>query len=43
VEIRFQCWALIAEYVSRFKSDDEFRFTLNLLGIGGFGSGLGSF
>ena len=43
VEVRFQCWALIAEYVSRFNSDNEFRFTLNLLGIGGFGSGLGSF
>jgi hypothetical protein len=43
VEVRFQCWALIAEYVSRFNSDNEFRFTLNLLGLGGFGSGLGSF
>jgi hypothetical protein len=29
------------EYVTRFQSDDEFRFTLNLLGVGGFGSGAG--
>ncbi len=43
VEVKFQCWALLAEYVSRFQSENEFRITLNLLGVGGFGSGLGSF
>ena len=42
VAVKFQCWALLAEYVSRYRSEDEFRFTLNLLGVGGFGSGLGS-
>jgi lipopolysaccharide assembly outer membrane protein LptD (OstA) len=43
VDIKFQCWGLSLEYVSRYQSDDEFRFTLNLLGIGGIGSGFGSF
>ena len=31
-----------SQYVSRYQSDDEFRFTVNLLGIGGIGSGVGS-
>jgi hypothetical protein len=43
VDIKFQCWGLSLEYVSRYQSDDEFRFTLNLLGVGGIGSGFGSF
>jgi LPS-assembly protein len=43
VQVKFQCWAVLAEYVSRFRSEDEFRFTLNLLGVGGLGTGLGSF
>jgi hypothetical protein len=41
LDIKFQCWGLAMEYVTRFQSDDEFRFTLNLLGVGGFGSGAG--
>ena len=43
MDIKFQCWGLSLEYVTRNQSDNEFRFTLNLLGVGGFGSGLGSF
>jgi LPS-assembly protein len=41
VDIKFQCWALSLEYITRFRSSNEFRFTLNLLGVGGFGSGVG--
>jgi hypothetical protein len=41
LEVKFQCWALVAEYVTRFRSEDEFRVTLNLLGVGGIGSGIG--
>lgn len=39
VEVKFQCWAVLAEYISRYNSDNEFRFTLNLLGVGGIGTG----
>jgi hypothetical protein len=39
VEVKFQCWALLAEYISRYNDDNEFRFTLNLLGVGGIGTG----
>ncbi|MGH7331215.1 MAG: LPS-assembly protein LptD [Candidatus Rokuibacteriota bacterium] len=41
LDIKFQCWALALEYITRFQSSNEFRFTLNLLGVGGFGSGFG--
>ena len=41
LDIKFQCWALALEYITRFQSSNEFRFTLNLLGIGGIGSGIG--
>jgi len=41
LDIKFQCWALSLEYITRFQSSNEFRFTLNLLGVGGFGSGIG--
>ena len=43
VEVKFQCWGLSPSTSPASKSDNEFRFTLNLLGVGGFGSGLGSF
>jgi LPS-assembly protein len=43
MDVKFQCWGLTFEYVSRYQSDDEFRFSLNLLGIGGIGTSLGSF
>jgi LPS-assembly protein len=41
IDIKFQCWALSLEYITRFQSSNEFRFTLNLLGVGGYGSGVG--
>src|SRR5262245_39031229 len=34
-ELRFDCWALSFEYVHRHGRDDEMRFALNLLGVGG--------
>jgi len=34
-DIRFDCWALNFEYVHRHGRDDEVRFALNLLGVGG--------
>jgi LPS-assembly protein len=34
VELHWQCWALVAEYIQRTRRDDEVRFTLNLLGVG---------
>ncbi len=46
INIRFQCWALDFSYITRAKeqglsaSDNEFRFALYLLGVGGpFGVG----
>ena len=46
VNVRFQCWALDFSYITRAKeqglsaSDNEFRFALYLLGVGGpFGIG----
>jgi LPS-assembly protein len=35
IDLRFQCWALTVDYVSRHRRDDEVRFALNLLGVGG--------
>ena len=40
VDLRFDCWGLLLEYVDRAvaggsgRAEDEFRFSLNLLGIG---------
>jgi LPS-assembly protein len=34
-DIRWQCWALTIEYVNRPRQDDEVRFAVNLLGVGG--------
>ena len=34
-DIKFQCWALTVEYVHREGRDDELRFAVNLLGVGG--------
>lgn len=38
VDLRFQCWSLGLEYVDRARNEDEFRFRLNLLGVGHVGS-----
>jgi hypothetical protein len=35
VDFHWQCWALTVEYVNRAKRDDEIRFAVNLLGVGG--------
>ena len=41
-DIRWQCWALTIEYVNRPRQDDEIRFAVNLLGVGGpIGSSVG--
>jgi lipopolysaccharide assembly outer membrane protein LptD (OstA) len=40
-DVKFQCWALLIEYINRSpefagkSADNEFRFALNLLGVGG--------
>ena len=34
-DLRWQCWALTIEYVKRARRDDEIRFAVNLLGVGG--------
>jgi LPS transport system D len=38
---RFQCFAISAEYVNRHKNENEFRFSINLLGVGPIGTKLG--
>ena len=41
-DIRWQCWAVTIEYVNRPRQDDEIRFAVNLLGVGGpIGSSVG--
>ncbi len=42
VDIHWQCWAIYLEYVDRHKDEDEFRFSVNLLGLGQIGSRLGT-
>ncbi len=34
-DLKFQCWAMTVEYVNRSRGDDEVRFAVNLLGVGG--------
>jgi len=34
LDIRFDCWAITTEYVYRYGQDSEFRFSVNLLGLG---------
>jgi LPS-assembly protein len=34
VDIKWQCWALSVDFISRHNNEDEIRFTLNLLGLG---------
>ena len=34
-DLRWQCWALTVEFVNRAHRDDEIRFAINLLGVGG--------
>ena len=45
LDIHFDCWAITTEYVQRYGQDNEFRFSINLLGVGQAGtsvSGLGA-
>jgi LPS-assembly protein len=34
LDIRFDCWTITTEYVYRYGQDSEFRFSVNLLGLG---------
>jgi hypothetical protein len=34
VDIHFDCWAILSEYIYRFGQDNEFRISVNLLGVG---------
>ncbi len=38
VDWRFSCWSIIAEYVNRHGDENEFRVSLNLLGLGQLGT-----
>ncbi len=44
LDILWQCWAIMLEYVARRRNEDEVRFSVNLLGLGQLGSraGVGS-
>ncbi len=42
VDIHFQCWSILLEYIDRHKNEDEFRFSVNLLGVGQTGSRFGT-
>ena len=35
---RFDCWAIMVEYINRHRDENEFRFSINLLGVGQSGS-----
>jgi LPS-assembly protein len=37
-EWRFDCWSISAIYINRHHSDSEFRFSVNLLGLGQVGT-----
>jgi hypothetical protein len=44
-DLKWQCWGLTVEYISRHDDEDELRFAVNLLGIGssiGTGASLGA-
>jgi LPS-assembly protein len=38
IDWRFSCWSIMAEYVNRNHGGNEFRISVNLLGIGQFGT-----
>ena len=38
LDIHFDCWAITTEYVYRYGQDSEFRFSVNLLGLGQAGT-----
>jgi LPS-assembly protein len=42
VDLHFQCWAILLEYVDRHRNEDEIRFSVNLLGLGQTGTRFGA-
>ena len=42
IDWRFQCIAITAEYIVRHQADNEFRFSINLLGLGQVGTKVGA-
>ncbi len=38
IDWRLSCWAISAEYVNRHSDESEFRISINLLGLGQFGT-----
>ena len=34
LDIHFDCWAILGEYIYRYGQDSEFRISINLLGVG---------
>ena len=34
LDIHFDCWAILSEYIYRYGQDNEFRISINLLGVG---------
>jgi hypothetical protein len=42
VDLHYQCWAILLEYISRHHNEDEFRFSVNLLGVGQVGGRSGT-
>jgi LPS-assembly protein len=41
LDIHFDCWAITTDYIHRYGQDSEFRFSVNLLGIGQTGAKVG--
>jgi hypothetical protein len=42
IELHYQCWAIMIEYVDRHNSEDEVRLSINLLGLGQVGTRTGA-
>jgi hypothetical protein len=38
LEWRFDCWAIMTQYITRLQGGNEFRFSVNLLGVGETGT-----
>jgi hypothetical protein len=38
IDWRFNCWSVMAEYVNRHGDENEFRVSVNLLGLGQLGT-----
>jgi len=42
LDIHWQCWAILLEYIARYRNEDEVRFSVNLLGLGQVGTRTGA-